>query len=645
MKRWSMAAVAAAFGIACAWAQAAEPVPVEAFATTDRITSPRISPDGQHIAVSANLGDGNHAIVVYQLDGMKQTALLKLPRYELPVDMYWASDERLLVAKGRLIGSREKPIATGEIIAADYDGGSQRYVFGYQVRTPGIDRGFGFIEGLPRVRNGHFYMRHVSFNSARSMLYDMDAGRGTHRLVADIGVKDLAFVLDPSGIPRFAYGDTDYDTYVLYQADAQGNHWQPAAASRPGTRFVPFAFSADGNEIFASYGTNDGPTSLLRSDLAGNKPRTLASDAFRSVGEVELNAGRQPFAATIESGKPRMVYFDENSVDALEHKQLSGLFPDHYVTYINHTADGNRSLLYVYSDRDPGMWYLFDRAQGSVKLLLASRDGIDPARMGERRYIRYKASDGLELDGYLTLPAGVQAPDKLPMVLLPHGGPHGVSEHWAFDNDAQFLASRGYLVLQVDYRGSEGRGGGFERAGFRRWGTRIQDDLIDGVRWAIAQGYADPQRICAYGGSFGAYSAMMVAARAPDLIQCAAGLSGLYDLETMSEDSDTATTAYGQSYIARVLGSDRNELRANSPVNLAARIKASVFLAHGEIDERTPYLQAVAMKTALTGAGNAPEWMSVAGEAHGFYKDENNVAFYKRLEAFLARNIGASKAP
>lgn len=640
MKRWSMGVIAAAFGLACTWAQAAEPVPVEAFARADRITSPRISPDGRHVAVSADLGEGNHAIVVYRIDGMAQTALLKLPRYELPVEMYWASDERLLVAKGRLIGSREKPVATGEIIAADYDGGNQRYVFGYQVRTPGLDRGFGFIEGLPPVRNGHFYMRHLSANSGRSMLYDMDAQRGTHRLVADIGVKDMGFVLDPSGTPRFAGGTTDYDSFVLYEADAQGKHWQPAAASRTGGRFVPFALSLDGGEVFAAYSTNDGPVSLVRSDLAGTARRTLASDAFGSVGDVEWNAARQPFAATLENGKPRMVYFDDNSVDALEHKRLGGLFPGHYVTYVNHTSDGNLSLLYVYSDRDPGTWYLFDRARSTVEPLLAARTDIDPARMGERRYIRFKAGDGLELDGYLTLPAGVQAPDRLPMVLLPHGGPHVEGDRWAFDNDAQFLASRGYLVLQVNYRGSEGRGGAFERAGYRKWGTRVQDDLIDGVRWAIAQGYADPERICSYGASFGAYSAMMVAARAPDLIRCAAGLSGLYDLEAFANDSDTASTAYGRSYIERVVGNDRNEWRANSPVNLAAQIKAPVFLAHGRIDERTPYAQALAMKQALERAGRAPEWMSVPGEAHGFYKDENNVEFYKRLEAFLARNIG-----
>lgn len=647
MKHWNIVTAALSFGLAlgCGLASAADLVPVEAFTTTDNLSSPRVSPDGQYLAVIADLGNDNHAIVVYQVEGMKQTALLKLPRYEVPVDMYWSSEKRLLVEKGRLFGSYEKPYATGEIIATDYDGTHQQYVFGYKVKATGMDRGFGFIEALPMVRNGHFFMRHYSENSSRSTLYDMGDSRESHRLVADIGVKDMEFVLDPSGVPRFAFGEPSYEQYVLYQADAEGRNWQPAAANVPGTKFVPLSFSIDGKEIFAAYSANGGPVSLVKSGLDGGNRRTLASDAFGSVGDVEWNAMRQPFAATIGNGRPRTIYFEPNSLDALEHQKLTTLFPAHYVTYVNHTSDGNASLLYVYSDRDPGTWYLYDRAHSAVKPLLATRTGIDPARMGERRYIRFKASDGLELDGYLTLPAGVSAPANLPMVLLPHGGPHVAGDDWAYDNDAQFLASRGYLVLQVNYRGTLGRSGDFEAAGYRKWGTRVQDDLIDGVRWAIAEGYADPKRVCSFGASFGAYSAMMVAARAPGLLRCAAGISGLYDLEAFARDSDASDSKYGMSYVARVLGTDPGEWRANSPVALADRIKIPVFLAHGEADERTPYAQAVAMKKALERAGNAPEWMSVAGEGHGFYKDANNVAFYKHLEAFLARNIGAAATP
>ncbi len=641
MKPLRLVVFATMLALACPAVTATELVPVEAFAESDAVTAPRLSPDGRHLAVSADLGDGNHAIVVYQVEGMQQTALLKLPRYELPVEAYWVSDQRLLVATGRMIGKRERPVSTGDIIATDFDGKNQKYIFGYQVNRTGMGRGWGVIEQLPRVRNGHFYMRHLSGNSSRTMLYDMDATTGGHRLVGDIGIKDMDFVLDPNGTPRYAWGWTDFDTFVLRQANAQGKDWAPAP-ELPG-RFVPFAFSSDGQQVFATWSVDGGPASIVRSDFSGAARTTLASDAFGSVGDVEWNAAGEPFAATLFHGKPKMVYFDEASVEAQEHKGLGAKFPGQYVTYVNHTSDGNASLLYAYSDRDPGAWYLYDRAKKTISLLMAARSRIDPAQMGERRYIRFKASDGLELDGYLTLPAGVQAPRHLPMVLLPHGGPHMPGDGWAFDNDAQFLASRGYLVLQVNFRGGEGRGFNFEQAGFRQWGTRVQDDLIDGVRWAVEQGYADPGRICSFGTSFGAYSALMVAARAPGLFRCAAGQAGLYDLEAFAEDSDAAGSRFGRSYITRVLGGDKAEWRANSPVALADRIKVPVFLAHGEIDKRTPYAQAVAMKKALERAGNAPEWMSVPGEGHGFYSDANNAEFYRRLEGFLTANLSGPR--
>lgn len=643
MQAWTLAACFAAMGLCVSAAHAADRVPVEAFAVADTIGSPRLSPDGRHVAMSTNLGDGNHGIAVHRVDDLARTALLRLPRYEMPVQMHWVSERRLLIAKGRLYGAREAPLAMGEIIATDFDGSNQKYVYGYQqsTRMAGIDRGFGYINQLPLVPNNRFYMRRLSNSSSRSMLYDVDTERATHRLVADIGVRDLDFVLDPEGIPRFATGIDDDDNFLLYAAGKDGLDWRAIPHDEAGGNFRPFALTPGAGQVFARYSVNDGPLSLVRAGLDGAGRSALVEDPFGSVGEVEWDATAQPFAATLVHGKPQVVYFDPASPQAEEHRMLLGLFPGYHVSYANHSQDGALSLLLVYSDRDPGMWYLFDRTQAQVRLLLASREGIDPERMGERRYFRFTASDGMELDGYLTIPAGVEHPASMPMVLLPHGGPHVEGDRWHFDTDAQFLASRGYLVLQVNYRGSLGRGYGFQQAGFREWGGRIQDDLIDGVRWAIGQGHADPARICAYGASFGAYSAMMVTARAPELISCAAGVAGLYDLRSFTTRSDAARTSSGRAYFARAVGSGDAHLRDNSPTSLAASIAAPVFLAHGEQDERTPYAQAVAMKKALEDAGRAPEWMSVPREGHGFYSDGNNIEFYRRLEAFLDSHIGA----
>lgn len=165
------------------------------------------------------------------------------------------------------------------------------------------------------------------------------------------------------------------------------------------------------------------------------------------------------------------------------------------------------------------------------------------------------------------------------------------------------------------------------------------------MRWAVAEGYVDPKRVCAYGASFGVYSAMMTAAKAPDLIKCVIGYAGLYDLPMMYSKGDIRTSKFGRNYLTREIGRDAPDLVANSPTALAAKIKAPVFLIHGEQDERTPIAQAKAMRAALEKAGNTPEWWSVAKEAHGFYNEDNNVERFKRVQAFLDRNIGSKSRP
>jgi hypothetical protein len=277
---------------------------------------------------------------------MQQTALLHLSRYELPATMYWVSAKRLIIAKGRQMGSREQPSSMGEIIATDFDGKNQKYVYGWEqsTRTAGIDRGFGYIEGLPEVPNGHFYMRRLSMDTGRSQLYDVDAEKTTARLVADIPVKDLSFTLDRQGVPRFASGTDDNNNYLLYAADSQGENWKQIQGADIGGKFVPFAFSTDGQSVFANFSKDGGPFALVKSDISGKNQQVLAADDFGSVGDVEWTAAPyQPFAATLGEGKPRMVYFDEKSPEAQLHQTLSRSFPDKYVTYVNHSTDGNIS--------------------------------------------------------------------------------------------------------------------------------------------------------------------------------------------------------------------------------------------------------------------------------------------------------------
>jgi dipeptidyl aminopeptidase/acylaminoacyl peptidase len=617
---------------------ATAPVPVEAFASSARIYAPRLSPDGQHLSVTVDSGEGQYALAVYRTADMQPTSMLKFARYELPVQSTWVSTRRLVIAKGRKFGSLEAPRPSGEIIATDFDGNNRRYIYGPEQagRNAGLGRGYGQIEAVPRQANGRFFMRAWAYGSQRSMLYDVEADKGNSRLVADIGQERMSFVLDHTGTARYATGTDVEGNEVLYQADARGS-WRKLADAEVGGRLYPF-FDDDGT-LYARLSRDGAPFQLVRWDGKGQGHQVLASDGFASVGDLQWSAPpRRPLAVAAGSGQPQLTYLDGNHPDAATHRMLAANFPGSYLDFVDHSEDGNISLIHVHSDSDPGSWHLFNRAQRRMSKILVASEALDPAQLGRRQAVRFKASDGLELEAILTLPAGVTTARNLPMVLLPHGGPHGMADGWSFDTWPQFLASRGYLVMQVNYRGSAGRGPGFEQAGYLQWGGRIQDDLIDGVRWAIAQGHADPRRICAFGASFGAYSAMMVAARAPGLLRCAAGLAGVYDLKMMYRKGDVQQSEYGLNYLERVIGRDDQALTDNSPVSLANRIQVPVLLVHGQEDTRTPLAQATAMRAALVAAGRPPEYLVVPKEGHGFYRDENNVLLLQRLEQFLARH-------
>ncbi len=630
-------------------ATAADRIPVEVFAHHRVLSSPRLSPDGKYLAVNVNGADSDaHALVIYALSDMSHPlSTLRLPKYELAAGISWVSNTRLVVEKGKQFGSIDKPSLTGEILATDIDGKHQDYLYGFESHfgkragTRAQDRGWGFIDGLPTPANGHFYMAKQSWDdNDYSTLYDIDATKNTRHLIGQINVGGLSFMVGADGQAHYAYGRNDDYQYVVYHRQSHG--WAQMTKAQIGGSFSPIFFSPDQKHIYARYAAGGGPTALVEQDENGGGRTALASDGSSSTGNIEWTAlPYQPFATIPATGEPTVSYIDPNVPMAKLHRALSQKFPG-YVHFVDFSEDGSKLLFLVSSDRDPGVYYLIDTHTYKVTKLFAVAPWIDPSKMAQRRSMQFKATDGKMLEAILTTPNGA-GQTNLPMVLLPHGGPIDVQDDWFYDNDAQFLASRGYLVLQVNYRGSSGRGADFEEAAYLKWGTRVQQDLIDGVTWAIAQKYADPQRICVYGGSFGGYSAMMTTIRAPGMFKCAVGYAGIYDLAMMYKKGDIREDKSGRSYLTTVIGRNDAELAANSPDKLADKIDVPVLLVHGEDDKRAPFAQAQAMRAALDAAHKPYEWMSKPDEGHGFFDEKNNIEFYTLLETFLAKHIGPGK--
>jgi dipeptidyl aminopeptidase/acylaminoacyl peptidase len=630
-------------------AVASDLIPVQDFARHASYSLPRLSPDGQYLALTVEDGE-NHAVVIYRLSDMSHpSAYLAMPKFELPADIQWAGPTRLIVEKAKLYGSLDQPARTGEILATDVDGKHIDAMFSrdWNLESHGnvrnIDDGYATVAGLPAKANNHFYMQAYMWNDEKdTWLYDVDAISGTRHLLSQIGISDMDFIVDTDGKPRYASGYDLTSNFVVYKQVNGG--WSLLANNMAGSIFSPIDFAADKQHLYAYVSTQGGPTALVQTAPDGSNAQVLAKDDFGSIAYIQWTPGQQPFAAATATGIPKPIVIDSNEPLAKLYMGLSQKFPNDFVEFTSFSEDGSKFVFLVRGDKNPGDYYLFDTQHHVIQKLFSVGEGIDRSKLGTRTPMRFTASDGTQLEAILTVPAGA-AMNNLPMVLLPHGGPYDVRDDWFYDRDAQFLASRGYLVLQVNYRGSSGRGPGFMKAGYGQWGTRIQQDLIDGVKWAETQHFADPKRVCVYGASFGGYAAMMTVIRAPGLFKCAIGYAGIYDLAMMYDKGDIRETTSGINYLHQAIGTDPGVLSANSPDKLADKIDVPVLLIHGEADQRAPFAQAKAMRAALDAAHKPYEWLTKSGEGHGFYNEENNVDLYNHLQAFLAKYIGPGVQP
>ncbi|QDE40463.1 S9 family peptidase [Luteibacter pinisoli] len=629
-------------------ATAADLIPTADFARHAPLTNPLLSPDGQHVSVAYHDPDGKtHGLAIFSISDMtKPITLIRMPPYEMPADIMWTSNTRLVVARGKVDGSIGRETTTGELMAVDIDGKKPDYLYGFEavgkrVATRALDRGWGFIDGKPPVANGHFYMRSVSWEDQdRSTLYDVDAQTSARRQMADIGIGYMVFMVDPQGVPRFTYGVNNEHKWVVFRRDANGG-WAKVEMDREHQRFSPIAQVAGSTRIYAEYSPDGVGGALVEQDDTGGNVRVIRKDSFSQVSSTGLWTAQpyRPFATRAETGLPTVTYVDPQDPTAKLHMAISQKFPGYALDFNSFSEDGSELMFSIWSDRDPGRVMLINTKTYKVTPLFTLAPWIDPSKMAERRSLHFKARDGEELEAILTFPKG-KPESKLPMVLMPHGGPFEEKDTWAYDETSQFLASRGYLVLQVNFRGSDGRGKHFITSGYHEWGGLLQNDLIDGVKWAIGQNFADASRVCVFGGSFGGYSAMMAPIREPGMFKCAVGYAGIYDLPMMYEKGDIQQNKRLKSELEMTLGTDPAMLVANSPDRMADKLNLPIMLVHGEDDERAPFAQFKAMKAALDAAHKPYETLTKPDEKHGFVKPANVEELFDKLAAFLDRNIG-----
>lgn len=310
--------------------------------------------------------------------------------------------------------------------------------------------------------------------------------------------------------------------------------------------------------------------------------------------------------------------------------------PDYTATIISMNRDQTRFVVSVSSASQPGSYYIFDTNWGKMQKLGAVNEQLKNRSYAPVKSIRYPARDGLSIEAVLTLPKGRPA-EKLPLILMPHGGPFARdSESW--DWQAQFLADRGYAVLQPNYRGSSGYGVAFALKGEGQWGLAMQDDLDDGVKWAIEQGIADPDRVCMVGGSYGGYAAMRAAHRNPEIYKCAMSYAGVSDLPSMIRyDRRYLGSKWSRTWVKE----QAPDLRSVSPINYADEVNVPMLIMHGKRDRRVKVNQSRNFAKALKKAGKDVRYVEQPEGDHHFSLEADRVQFLQEMEAFLAKHIPA----
>jgi dipeptidyl aminopeptidase/acylaminoacyl peptidase len=647
MNRWTAACAAAAL-VALPAAQAgAQVLPISDFARHAEIYSVSLSPGGDYVALAVPNEDGMETqLQVVKLDGSGNTQVLRFGRQQHVSDVLWSDDTQLVVSRAKMQPLKAQPVSYGELMSSDIQGKTQETLFAYvpdagTKRGRRKDQGFADVVKVLDKEPGKVLVdfscwQWVCGEKPPTAIYKVDTRSGHREEVERVG-EPAAFDFDQTGRARIMTTQDDNDEPVLHYRPTPEAQWQPMPKALAGRSVGTTWFAPDNNTVYAVVSDHGEPGQLYKLDLAaGTRSKLAGRDDVDIAYLMYEGHDGAPFAVVYNADKPSIQYLDPNSEWAQLHLALLKQFPGQMLTILSASRDGQKVLLSTWSDRNPGAYYLFDRGARKMQLVAESEPWIKPEQMAPTRPVAFTARDGQKLYGFLTM----KGDGPHPMVVMPHGGPHGPYDSWGYDSDAQFLASRGYGVLQVNFRGSGGRGHEFEKAGYREWGGKIQDDIADGVHWAIDNKLADPGRICTYGASFGGYAALMNPIRYPDLYKCAVGYVGVYDLTVMQKAGDIPDTKSGRRYLSRVLGDDRAVLVANSPAQQVGKIKIPVFLVAGEDDRRVPMDQFNAQAKAFAAAGTPVETLVVDGEGHGFYKPEHREELYTRLAAFLDKYIG-----
>ncbi len=622
----------------------------EDFARNPDVLRTRISPTGEYLA-TLRVVDDKRVVAVLTFPEMELNGVMSFPGRNQVLSFRWVNDERLIGSVTRDFGRFEFLSPSGELFGMNVDGGRGKHLFGYRAGAdkPSTTRGAvqqyasaTIIDPLWDDKD-HVLIQTRDWTFGKSspveaVRMNVYSGRLSRRIRAP--VPDAQLVTDRDGNVRFAFSNDDEFNTVIHERDPDSREWRVFSKVPFGDAGLdPLAIAPDGR-IWVNTARDEGPLGLYLMDPKTQELTLAYRHEFVDATPIVEDDDGNVWGVRVVPGLPDIVVLDPDNAEATLREQLRNAFPGRFVQILNGTRDGRLRLIGVTDDNSTPEVYVFDREQATLARLFDSLPWIDDARLSEMRPIVFRARDGVTVHGYLSLPRDAgDAP--APLVLMPHGGPHGIRDYWGYDPYVQVLTTHGYAVLQVNYRGSGGYGPHFQKLGYLEWAGTMQDDLTDAVHWAIERGITTAGRVCIHGWSYGGYAAAMSVVREPDLYACSVPAAGVYDHNIQYRKADFARyTRWGDNYLDQVIGATPEERHLASPIAHIGRLKTPLFLVHGEEDARVPVAHAHAFLDALKEAGIDAAYMEKENEGHGFFKEENRVDFFKALLAFLDRHIG-----
>lgn len=611
------------------------------FPLTDFFRNPergffRLSDDGARLAFMqpVSIGDApaRMNIFVQALEGAEPVGEARCLTQETERDIaeyYWKGSDTLLYAK-------------------DFNGDENFHVVAVDVQSGAVTD----LTPYPGARAGivddlyddpdHILIAHNNRDPESFDIYRVNVRTGDELLVAENPGNVVAWHTDHHGHVRAATLSDGLETSLLYR-ETESDAFRVIITTDFRDTVSPELFTFDNRRLYAL--SNRGRDRLALVIIDPGSP-DIEHVVFETDGVDLDGVGHSRLrhvlsAAVYQTDRVRYHFFDQQAAE--RHLRVSEALPGYEIALQSGTRDERKYIVAAYNDRTPGSRYIYDEDTGALTKLGDINPALPEDDMAEVRPIQYTARDGLVIHGYLTLPKG-REPRDLPCIVNPHGGPWA-RDGWGYNPEVQFLANRGYCVLQMNFRGSTGYGRKFWEAGFGQWGLAMQDDITDGVQWLIGQGIADRNRIAIYGGSYGGYATLSGITRTPELYAAAVDFVGVANLLTFMN----TIPPYWKPMLEKMYSMvghperDRERLVATSPALNADRIRTPLFIAQGAHDPRVNKDESDQMVAALRSRGVDVEYMVKENEGHGFHNDENKFEFYERMEAFLSLHLETTR--